>query len=122
MIEYSDSDLFGFEMEFGYEKMPNGVVKFSGTGEHKLKYLAKGPTFEVVANALNDSTYINHITGQPFTLSSAFYKSIFQGAIVEVSFENIEDLQSFQVASMDFQKIHYNLIKIIVKDWVKKVL
>lgn len=122
MIENKEDQLYGFELEFGYEKLSNGLIKFNNQKTHKLKYLAKGPSFEIVSNALIESTYINHITGKPFVLTSVLYKIIFESTIIEVRFEENEDLVSFVTKNIDVKKENYNLIKLISKHWLKAVI
>lgn len=122
MIEYSNNDYFGFEIKYGYTKSPNGLIKFINPTEentHVLKYIARGPSFELISEALTESTYINHITGVPFILTSLFYKMIFEKAIVEISFDN-DDIESFKVSSS--KNIHYSLVKMVSKNWIKGVL
>lgn len=122
MIEYNDSDYFGFEIKYGYIKSPNGLIKFVHPTEdntHLLKYIARGPSFELISEALTESTYINHITGLPFILTSLFYKMIFEKAIVEINFDN-NDIESFKVSSS--KNINYGLVKMVSKNWIKGVL
>ncbi len=122
MIEYSNDDYFGFEIKYGYIKNPNGIVKFvapTNDNNHVLKYIARGPSFELISEALTESTYINHITGNPFVLTSLFYKMIFEKAIVEIMFDN-NDIESFKVSSS--KNINYSLVKMVSKNWIKGVL
>jgi hypothetical protein len=87
-----------------------------------LKFLAKGPEFDIVSLALEESTYINHITGKPFIRSSVLYRQLFQTAVVDVDFPDNPNLNPIDVASSDLNKINYNLVKIIIKEWLKKVI
>ena len=124
MIEYKENDIFGFELEYGYEVLPNGITKFfkpTNENKHILKYAARGPSFSLMSEALTESTYINHITGNPFILTSVFYKIIFEKAIIEVIFDK-SDLLSFKTNNVELSNLNYNLVKFIAKDWAKGVL
>lgn len=122
---FENNDLFTFEAKYSYEQYENGLSKIDTQKENnifKLVFLAKGPEFDVVSLALEESTYINHITGKPFIRSSVLYKQLFQSVIVDVDFPDNPNLDHIDVASADLSKINYNLVKIIIKEWLKKVI
>jgi len=122
---FNDNDLFAFEAKFSYEKYANGLIKIDAPrydNEHVLKFLAKGPEFEIISLALEEATYINHITGKPFIRSSVLYQQLFKDAVFDVDFPNNPELGHIDVATADLSKINYNLVKIIMKEWLKKVL
>jgi hypothetical protein len=122
---FENNDLFTFEAKYSYEQYENGLVKIDTQKENNiftLVFLAKGPEFDVVSLALEESTYINHITGKPFIRSSVLYKQLFQSVIVDVDFPDNPNLDHIDVASADLSKINYNLVKIIIKEWLKKVI
>jgi hypothetical protein len=50
------------------------------------------------------------------------YKQLFQSVIVDVDFTDNPNLDHIDVASADLSKINYNLVKIIIKEWLKKVI
>jgi|APCry1669189369_1035219.scaffolds.fasta_scaffold00268_13 hypothetical protein len=111
-----------FELEYSKKNLENGLTSYSNPEEgnrHILKYLALGPTFAIVSSALEESTYINHITGAPFVRTSIFYNQIFSKAIISIEFE---DGNTIDVKSADLGAINYNLVKMIVKSWTKDVL
>lgn len=119
------NEIYGFEVEYGFEKLDNGLIvikKPSKDNKYIIKYLALPPTFEILSNALNDSAYINHITGKPFALASVLYKHVFEHAIIEVQFVDNSEMESFKVGVTNISQLHYNLIKIIVQHWLKQVL
>jgi len=122
---FENNDLFTFEVKYSYEQYENGLVKIDTQKENNiftLVFLAKGPEFDVVSLALEESTYINHITGKPFIRSSVLYKQLFQSVIVDVDFPDNPNLDHIDVPSADLSKINYNLVKIIIKEWLKKVI
>jgi hypothetical protein len=118
------SSVYVFELEYSSEILESGLVTYSYPTEnnkHTLKFLAHGPTFGIVSSALEEATYINHITGAPFVRTSIFYSQIFSKAIISIDFED-EEKKTIDVKSVDMSTINYNLIKLIVKNWVKNVL
>lgn len=120
---YGES-LYPFELLFSYEQKENGLLLFDKPKEgnaHKLTYLAKGPSFEIVSNALQESTYINHITGKPFVISSILYQIVFTTAIHSITFED-EELDDIEISEVNFNTLNHNLIKMVAKDWIKDVL
>jgi len=122
---FENNDLFTFEAKYSYEQYENGLVKIDTQKVDNiftLKFLAKGPEFDIVSLALEESTYINHITGKPFIRSSVLYRQLFQTAVVDVDFPDNPNLNPIDVASSDLNKINYNLVKIIIKEWLKKVI
>jgi hypothetical protein len=117
--------LYGFETSYSYEKSPNGLIKISYPKDdncYKIKYLATGPTFGVVSNALIESTFVNHITGEPFKVTSIFNKYIFENAIKEITFPDNDELKNITVSKINVNELDYNLIKIIVKSWRKETI
>jgi hypothetical protein len=125
MEDFFVDSLYGFETQFSYKKLENGLVIFDDpkdNNNYKLKFIATGPTFDIVSSALEESTYINHVTGSPFIRTSILYKMIFKNAIKQIEFPENEDLQSIDIKTADHSKMHYNLIKIVSKRWIKEVL
>lgn len=119
------NSLYPFEANFSYNILPNGVINFDypkQDNSHTLKFIAYGPTFELVSKGLEEATYINHITGNPFIRTSILYAEIFQKAIVQVEFPDVEELKTIVVKKTDLNSLHYNLIKIVCKQWLKDVL
>ena len=117
--------LIGFEEQYSYYKLENGLEKFDTPKEdncHIVKFLAYGPSFQVVSNALEESTYINHITGEPFIRTSILYANIFRNAVVQIEFGEDENKQTIETKKVDLSTINYNLIKIVAKKWIKEVL
>jgi hypothetical protein len=117
--------LYAFEAYYSFEKLPNGMNKISYPKEdnrYKIEFLASGPAFELVSNALIESTFINHITGEPFKITTIFNKQIFQKAIVEINFPDNPELQTIHVNKVNIDLVDYNLIKLVVKQWRKDVL
>jgi hypothetical protein len=114
-------------MFYEYEERPNGLVKFSKSNQDnvnakKMIIVAHGPEFQKVAKILEDSTFINHITGKPFLVSSILYRNIFKDMIVEISFPGNEKLHKKNISNIDISKENYNLIKIVSQHWMKEVL
>ena len=123
-INYKD-ELYPFETKYSFEKKPNGLIVIDRPTENNcytVKFLAHGPGFELVANLLEECTYINHITGKPFVVSSLLYRKIFTSAIVQVDFPDNNLLPGFKVDQADMTTQNYNMIKIICKYWFKEVL
>lgn len=117
-------NLHYFETKISLEKMENGIVKINKSKESNnitVTYLAQSPNFELLSNGLIEATYINHITGEPFVLSSILYYYIFKNAIKEINFEN-NILNPISTSSVDMSEINYNLVKIICRHWLKEVL
>lgn len=117
--------MFGFELEYSYKKLPNGLEVFGHPTEENryvLKYLASGPEFGLVASGLEDSTFMNHLTGKPFVLTSMLYRQIFTKAIKLIEFPDNPELKTKNIAEISMDAENYNLVKMICKDWMKKVL
>lgn len=121
---YNPEDVFVLEAEFSINKDDNGLCSIGAPKEnnsHKLKFLAKGPMFSVVSSALEEATYINHITGEPFVRSSLLYRELFPRVIVNISFDNNE-FENIDVSSTPIDVINFNLVKLVCKTWMKNVL
>ena len=119
------NSIYPFEANFSFRKTDNGLIIFDepkDNNTHKLKFLAYGPTFELISNGLEESTYINHITGKPFVRTSILYEEIFKNAIIQVDFPDVDELKNIIIKSTDIKETHYNLIKIVCKQWLKEVL
>ena len=117
--------VYGFEAFYSYEKKENGLIKISYPTEensYRINFIALGPTFGIISNALIESTYANHITGEPFKVTSIFNKYIFENAIKEINFPDNEEMKSINVSKTNINNLDYNLIKIIVKAWRKESL
>ena len=117
--------VYAFEEKYAYKKLENGLVIFdyaNDDNQYLLKFMAYGPTFDIISKALEESTYINHITGQPFIRTSILYQNIFTNAIIEVEFPDNEELEGFSVSQIDMRSLNYNIIKIISKRWLKDVI
>lgn len=122
---YNSNDMFPFELQYSFIEHPNGLCTIDTPREgnsYTLKYLALGPSFDLVASALEESTYINHITGAPFVRTSILYRTIFPLAIINVEFPDNDKLNSIDVAGTNINQINYNLIKMICKQWLKDTL
>jgi len=119
------NELIAFEEKYSYLKLENGIEKFdypTPENTHIMKFLAYGPSFEIVSKALEESTYINHITGEPFIRSSMLYRSIFTDAIIQIDFMHQDKVQTIKVKEININEVNYNLIKIVAKKWIKDVL
>lgn len=117
--------MFGFELEYSYKRLPNGLEIFGKPTEdnrYVLKYVASGPEFGLIAPGLEESTFINHITGRPFVLTSILYRQIFMQAIKLIEFPDNPNLTTKKIAEISIDTENYNLVKMICKDWMKKVL
>ena len=122
---YNDNDYFPFETYYAYIEYDNGLISIDTPkldNSYKLIFIAKGPSFDIVSNALEEATYINHITGQPFVVTSILYKKLFSNVVINVQFPNNDKLESIDISQVDMNKLHYNLIKIVMKEWLKKAL
>jgi len=122
---YDNNDMFPFELQYSFVEHPNGLCIIDTPKEgntHTLKYLAHGPSFDIVASALEEATYINHITGSPFVRTSILYRTIFPLAIINVEFPGNDKLNSIDVVNMNISQINYNLIRMICKQWLKDTL
>jgi len=120
-----ENDLFGFEFLCSIVKQENGLIVFGKAKEdnsHKVKFLALGPRFDIIAKAAEDSTYINHITGEPFMRSSIAYRLIFMQAIKKIDFIDDEDISSIIVSETDINSVNYNLVKLVCKTWLGDAL
>jgi hypothetical protein len=121
---YTD-ELYGFETFYSYKELPNGLIvidKPKEDNKYIVQFLAHGPKFDLIASALEDATYINHITGKPFIRTSILYRYLFTHAIVQINFPDNELMKSITVKDVDINRINYNLVKIICEHWRKNVL
>lgn len=119
------SQIYGFEVHYSYEKKENGLIKIDypkNDNKYTINFLAYGPEFGIVSKALEDATYINHITGAPFIRTSILYAAVFEKAIIEINFIDNSELQTIKVSDCNLGTINYNLIKIIAKRWIQEVL
>lgn len=121
-----DNNKYQFDVKYGMEIRDSGmtvITKPTREGNNfTAKYVAYGPSFEIVSKILEDSTYANHITGEGFALASKLYENVFRHAIVSISFPGNDSLSSINIADNDFMKLQYRLIKIIAQHWLKEVL
>lgn len=117
--------VYPFEINYSYTKLPSGLIKIDSPTDdncYKLKYTALGPEFELVSEILSNSSYINHITGEPFIVTSVLYREIIERAIVYLHFEDNDDIESCEIKDIDIGTLNYNLVKMISKNWIKSVL
>lgn len=125
MNENIAEELYPFEINYSFTEHLNGLYVIDTPKKDNsflIKFIAHGPGFDLVASALEEATFINHVTGKPFIRSSVLYSSIFKTAIVHVEFPDNDKLESFDVNKIDINSKHYNLIKIICKHWLQDVL
>ncbi len=118
-------NMYGFEFEYSFEEAPNGLIKFGAATDGNaltLKYLAKGPDFNTVSNALEEATFINHISGRPFIRTSVLYRQILLNAIVQIEFPDNEKLNTIVVDSNSISSMNYTMAKMICKNWLRGVL
>jgi hypothetical protein len=118
-------NMYGFEFKYSFEEMPNGLIKFATPTDHNsltVKYLAKGPDFNTVSNALEEATFINHITGKPFIRTSVLYRQILLNAIVQIEFPDNEKINTIVIDSNSINSMNYTLAKMICKNWLRGVL
>jgi hypothetical protein len=116
------NSIYTFELEYSETINENGLIKFgppTNENNKKLTFLAYGPTFEIMSSALEEATYINHITGAPFVVTSILYNKIFQKAIVII---NIENEKSIDVKTTNISDLNYNFVKMIAKHWLKNTI
>jgi hypothetical protein len=121
----NDKQLYGFEFNYSFEELPNGLLKFDVERENNCylaKYLARSADFDIVSNALEESTFINHITGKPFIRTSVLYRQILLNAIVRIDFPDNDKLNSIEINSNVINSMNYNLAKLICKNWLRGVL
>jgi hypothetical protein len=121
----NDKQLYGFEFNYSFEELPNGLLKFDAERENNCylaKYLARSADFDIVSNALEESTFINHITGKPFIRTSVLYRQILLNAIVRIDFPDNDKLNSIEINSNVINSMNYNLAKLICKNWLRGVL
>ncbi len=119
------NNIYGFELEYSFIEMPNGLQKFGPPKDDnlfKLKFLAKGPEFDLVSTALEEATYINHITGVPFIRTSILYRQILKNAIISIDFPDNKSLESIIMSKADLNSMNYSLAKMVCKHWLKGVL
>jgi hypothetical protein len=118
-------NMYGFEFKYSFEELPNGLTKFGSPNDNSsltLKYLAKGPDFSTVSNALEEATFINHITGKPFIRTSVLYRQILLNAIIQIEFPDNERLSTIVVDSNSINSMNYSLAKMVCKNWLRGVL
>jgi len=119
------NSIYGFEFKYSFEELPNGLIKFGTAKDDNsfiAKYLAKGPDFNTVATCLEEATFINHITGKPFIRTSILYRQILLNAIIQIDFPDNDKLESINISKTDINTMHYNMAKMICKNWLKGVL
>jgi len=117
-------DLFGFTCEYDYKELSNGlyVISPAKTQFLKIKYLAHRPMFGIIAPALEEATYINHVTGKPFVRTSSLYRELFCKAIVQIDFIDNDKLETIVTQSSDINMVDYNLVQLVCKHWLKQIL
>ena len=124
-LEIFTDNIYGFETFYSYRKLTNGLLVIDYPKEdnkHKIEFMAAPPGFDLVSSALEEATFINHITGKPFIRTSILYRYIFLNVIKHVNFTDNFEMESFSTNCLDLSKINYNLVKIICKAWLKEVL
>lgn len=119
--------IYPFECYYHYSMKNNGVEVFKkankeDVGAKKIIFIARGPEFRIVAKMLEDATYINHITGKPFVVSSILYRNIFKNVIIEIDFPDNELIPKKKISEINVDAENYNLIKIIAQHWYKEAL
>jgi hypothetical protein len=122
---YNDDDFFTFETKYSFEELENGFYKIdkpNSNNQYTIRFLAKGPSFGNVSTALEEATYINHITGNPFVRGSIFNRILFSMVVINVEFPDNEKLDSIDVSQCDMNSINYKLVDLICKEWRKTVL
>jgi hypothetical protein len=117
--------MYGFEFKYSFEELPNGLMKFGSAKDNNsftAKFLAKGPEFDTVSNALEEATFINHITGKPFIRTSILYRQIMLNAVVQVEFPDNEKVETIVINSSSINSMNYSMAKMICKTWLRGVL
>jgi len=120
-----NKQIYGFDFKYSFEELPNGLIKFNtekSNNSFTAKFLAKGPDFDIVSNALEEATFINHITGKPFIRTSVLYRQILLNAIIRVEFPDNEKLDAITIDNSAINSMNYNLAKLICKTWLRGVL
>ena len=120
-----NNDLYEFETECSVLKLDNGLLIVDYPKEnnkHKIHFHAKGPRFDIISEALEEATFINHITGKPFVRTSILYRNIFLSAINNLQFSEELNLDPIIINQVDINKLNYNLIKLVCKEWIKTVI
>jgi len=121
----NDKQIYGFEFEYSFEELPNGLIKFgiaTQANSFTGKFIAKGPDFDIVSNALEEATFINHITGKPFIRTSVLYRQILLNAILRIEFPENDKLTPIIINSSEINSLNYNLAKLVCKKWLRGVL
>lgn len=119
--------VYPFELYYHHEIKPNGISLFKSArkedpGAKRMIFIARGAEFLKVAKILEDSTFMNHITGKGFLVTSILYRNIFKQMILEIDFPDNENLEKKIIAEINMDVENYNLIKIVSKHWYKEVL
>ena len=95
--------VYPFEINYSYTKLPSGLIKIDSPTDdncYKLKYTALGPEFELVSEILSNSSYINHITGEPFIVTSVLYREIIERASLngkEITFDEFYNIMTAHI-------------------------
>ena len=119
------NSVYPFEVNYSFEKKVNGLIVFGDAkkdNDYKMKFLAYGPSFDMVAKGLEEATYINHITGEPFIRTSVLYRETFKTAIVQIEFPENQELETIVMKKADLNNLPYTLVQVVCKKWLKEVL
>ncbi len=119
-----DNKLYCFEVFVSVRKLDNGVVLIDAPSEencHLVRFLALPPKFDIVSQVLEESTYMNHVTGEAFIRTSILYKNILKHAIKIIDVVD-SDIDQINIEKTNFGDLNYNLVKAVCKKWLKDVL
>lgn len=119
-----DNKLYCFETFISVRKLDNGIILADAPNDvncHLVRFLALPPKFDIVSQALEESTYMNHVTGESFIRTSILYKNIFKYAIKIIDIVD-SGVDQINVEQTNFGDLNYNLVKAVCKQWLKDVL
>jgi hypothetical protein len=117
---------FPIVLNFEYVLNANGVVtgirllgeQAEGPGVQTLICHAAGRDYDTMSRVLEESTIINHITGQPVVRHSLFCRLI---VLRFVRSWNVKDEHGnpVPIKSETLGKLRYELVRAIAREWLK---
>lgn len=117
-----DNNPYDFDIYYSLEVTPIGSKKYyffdkPNEKTKKISVKALNSEWENMSTALEESTYINHITGQPLLRKKTFFECILSNFILEVTFA--EETPPEVIRLGDFNRLNYKVIREVVKTWLK---
>lgn len=117
---------FPITLNFEYLRSPDGVVtgirllseQSEGEDVQTLICHAAGRDYDTMSRVLEESTIINHITGQPVVRQSLFCRLI---VLRFVRSWNVKDEHGnpVPIKSETLGKLRYELVRAITREWLK---